>query len=944
MISVTIKRYAGFINHLLFKPDLSGAVKKETKPPVLRKWAGIRHAVLLAWLLAWLLAILPRPAEAQDPDEVKVTGRFRGVSLPGLLDSLEHTGLVRFFYRPQWIDTIAVIRDFDGTPLVQFLNSVLQRSGITWKTFQQNGVMIFPLPESDRKRYIDELQLLVIGDPLNEGRYRTALLEGKLVDGKTGDPLPGAVILDTRTSRGTSADRQGFFSMELPTGEHHLQFSYLGYQPTFQKIRLIENGYAEFEIFGESHRIGEVTVTGEQADLPRSQMSLVRMEAKSIRELPALMGETDIMRGMAMQAGVQSVGELSSGFNVRGGNTDQNLLLVNGSPVFNSSHLFGFLSLINPDLVDDVRLFKGGMPARYGERIASVMEVDLRDGNSETLRLSGGVGIINSRLAIDGPLGKNKKLTLTAGGRSSYSDWLMKKIPNPSLSQSTTGFYDLAGKLTHRFNTLHRLSGMVYVSRDEFSTSSQTITRYGSLLANVQARNQLAPGLNGEGNLSFSRYDYRFTDLAGGIHQKAYHLSNRLKYGSLKYNLRYRPSDYTTLEAGINLISHAIDPGEITGKEAWSAIVPTRVESEKGLEGALYASADIRVLPSLTLSPGLRYSHFSHFGPEVVYLYDPAAPRSALTVTDSLPIGKGKATRSYHRPEPRLLMRLGVSPETSLKLNFQRITQYLFQISNNAVIAPADTWKAADYHIPPMTGDQAALGFETAILDKGLEMSVETYYKKLKNLPEYRNGAKLLMNPHIETSLIPAEGHSWGVEIQGRKDKGRLTGWLSYTWSRSMRKTTSPFREEQLRNNRYFPSEYDRPHDLSVVATYHISRRWRFSSNFVYLSGRPVTLPEKLYSYGGESLIWYSDRNKYRMPSYHRLDMALTLDENLRKKRMWKGSWTLSVYNLYGRDNPYSVYYRKTVPSPENDYRFYSLFKLSVIGIPVPSLTYNFRF
>lgn len=890
------------------------------------------------------MALHARAQEDQDIRDIRVTGRFRGQPLQVLLDSLERSKGIRFYYQPQWIDTLTVPRDFESTPLVQLLNTVLQRRGLTWKTFQEEGVMIFPVPEADRKRYIDELQLLVIGNPLNEGRYRSATLEGRLVDGKTGDPLPGAVLLETRTNQGTSTDRRGLFTLELPTGEHQLQFSYLGYQPSFQKIRLIESGYAEFEIFEESHHIGEVTVTGEYADLSRSQMSVVRMEAKKIRDLPALMGEVDVMRGMTMQAGVQTVGELSSGFNVRGGHTDQNLLLVNGSPVFNASHLFGFLSLINPDLVDDVRLFKGGMPARYGERVASVMEVDLKDGNVETMRLSGGVGLINSRLALDGPLGKNRKLTLTAGGRSSYSDWLMKKVPNPALSQSNTGFYDLAGKLTYRFNPLHRISGMVYSSHDEFSTSSQTLTRYGSLLGNLQARNQLAPGLHGEASLAFSRYDYRLTDLAGDDPLKSYDLTNRLEYNSFKYNLRYRPSDLTTYEAGLQLIRYAIDPGEVTGLNPGSLILPTRVDRENGLEGALYFGSDFRLFPSFFLSPGLRYSHFSHIGPGKVFLYDPSEPRSSLTVTDSLLFGRGEVSKAYHRLEPRLLLRYELSSLTSVKLNFQRITQYLFQISNNAVIAPADTWKAADYHVPPMTGDQVALGLETAFPKGGWEWSVETYYKKLKNLPEYRNGAKLLMNPHIETSLIPAGGYAWGVEFQGRKNSGRLTGWLNYTYSRSMRRTLSAFREEQLHDGEYFPSEYDRPHDLSVVATYHISRRWRFTGNFIYLSGRPVTLPEKLYTYGGESLIWYSDRNKYRMPSYHRLDIGLTLDENLRKKRMWKGSWTLSVYNLYGRNNPYSVYYRKTVPTAENDYRVYSLFKLSVIGIPVPSLTYNFRF
>ena len=893
--------------------------------------------------MVMLLIFLPQVTMAQDIRDIRVTGRFRGSPLTALFDTLSRHEQVRFFYQPQWVDTISVYRDFDGTPLVQVLNAVFQGRGVTWKSFQGDAVVIFPIPESERKRYIEELQLLVIGDPLNEGRYRNATLEGRLVDGKTGDPLPGAVILETRSNKGASSDRHGFFTLELPTGEHHLQLSYLGYQPVFQKIRLIENGYAEFEIFEESLRIGEVTITGEFADISRSQMSVVRMEVRKIKDLPALMGEVDVMRGMTMQAGVQTVSELSSGFNVRGGNSDQNLLLVNGSPVFNSSHLFGFLSLINPDLVDNVRLFKGGMPARYGERVASVMEVDIKDGNTQAMRLSGGVGIINSRLALDGPLGKKKKLTLTAGGRSSYSDWLISKVPNPDISQSIASFYDVAGKMTYRFSPLHRISAMAYQSHDEFSTSTRTVMRYGSLIGNVQTRNQLAPGLHGEGNLAFSRYRYRLTDL-GSIPEEAYYLSNQLQYGSLKYNFRYRPDDYKTFEAGINMIHYRIDPGEVTGREEVSIIRPTLIDREKGLESGAYLSADFRVLPSFFLSPGIRYSSFSNIGTPVVYLYDEAQPRTAATVTDSLTFGPREASKSFHQLEPRLMMRYELSPVSTLKLNFQRITQYLFQISNNAVMAPADTWKAAGYHLPPLTGDQAALGFETSLLKSGLELSVETYYKKLRNLPEFSDGAQLLMNPRIESSLIPSDGYSWGVEFEGKKSLGRLTGWLNYTYSRSMRKTSSSFPEEQLWNGKYFPSEYDRPHDLSVVATYNISRRWRFTSNFVYLSGRPVTLPEKTYGYGGETLIWYSDRNKYRMPSYHRLDVALTLDENLRKKRMWKGSWTLSVYNLYGRNNPYSVYYRKSVPLAVNDYRVYNLFRLSVIGIPVPSLTYNFTF
>lgn len=893
--------------------------------------------------MLFLLTVL-NVSVAQDISEIRVTGQYRGEPLPVFLNYLSEAHHIRFFYEKNWIDTIVVHRDFDGTPFIQVMNSIFQSRNVTWRTFQDDAIVIFPIPAADRKRYVDELQLLIIGDPLNEGRYKSATLSGRIVDGKTGEPLPGAVVMDSGSGRGTSTNSGGNFSMELPAGEHQLQFTYLGFQPVSRKIRLIENGYAEFEVFEESHSIGEVTVTVEYADLPRAQMSLIRMEARKIRDLPALMGEVDVMRGMTMQAGVQSVSELSSGFNVRGGNTDQNLLLINGSPVFNSSHLFGFLSLINPDLIDNVRMFKGGVPARYGERVASVMEVDLKDGNEESMRLAGGIGIINSRLALDGPLTENKKLTVTAGGRSSYTNWILKRVPNPDISQSVTSFYDVAGKLTYRFNPQNRISGMAYLSRDEFSTSAQTIMEYGSVLANLQAKNRLSDYLTGDGSLSFSQYDYRLTDRANGKEEEAYFLDNRLRYTSVKYNLRFRPNDKHTLEGGLNAIYYSIDPGSVSGTAETSLIQNRALNRETALEWAGYLSDELTVSPEFSVSAGIRFSSFSNIGAPIVYSYDPTQPRTPATVIDSLTFSKGEISKTYRNFEPRLLLRYEPIPGSILKLNLQRISQYVFQISNNAVISPAETWKVSDHHLLPLISDQVAVGYENNIWHKEIGFSVEAYYKKLHNLLEYQNGAQLIMNPHIETSLVPAEGYAYGVELSARKNLGRLTGWMNYTLSRAMRKTTSEWPEEQLWKGDYYPSVYDRPHDFSAVGTYNISRRWRFTGNFVFLSGRPVTLPERLYRYAGESVIYYSDRNKYRMPPYHRLDMAITLDENLRVKRMWKGSWTLSVYNVYGRHNPYSVYYRKTIPTAENDFRLYSLFKLSVIGIPVPSLTYNFTF
>jgi hypothetical protein len=912
------------------------------RPFVLIHYRLIKIMIRLS--LIFLFIQIAFCTQAQDISDVKISGRYGGLSATEFFNQVSDNYGIRFFYKAEWVDTITIHRDFDQTPLVQALNSIFQNRDITWRIFQDHSIILFPIPESDRQKYVDALQLLVIGNPLNEGRYKTAVLEGRIVDGKTGDPLPGAVILDVRNNKGSSTDRGGYFTMELPTGEHQLQFSYLGYQPVNQRIRLIENGYAEIEIFEESHNIAEVTVKGESADLPKAQMSMIRMEVRKIKDLPALMGEVDVMRGMTMQAGVQSVSELSSGFNVRGGNTDQNLLLINGSPVFNSSHLFGFLSLINPDLVDNVRMFKGGMPARYGERVASVMEVELKDGNTEAMRVSGGLGIINSRLAFDGPVSGNKKLTLNMGGRSSYTNWILREIPNPDISQSTTGFYDIAGKLTYRFNPHNRISGMGYYSHDEFSTSANTIMKYGSLLAGVQVRNRLSEKMTAEGGISFSQYDYLLTDMAKDVEELAYDLSNRMQYGAFKYNVRYRPDERHTLEAGVNLVGYRIDPGEVRGVFNPSLIANQKLDEEKALEWAGYMGDDFAITPQLSVSAGLRYSGFSAMGSPVVYLYDPDRPKSPQSVVDSLQFDPGEVVKTYGNIEPRVMIRYELPAGSAFKLNLQRISQYVFQISNNAVISPAESWKMSDYHLEPLISDQIAIGYERLALKQQFELTLEAYYKKLQNLIEYKNGAQLLMNPHVETSLIPSDGYSAGIELQARKNYGRLTGWVNYTFSRTMRRTNSEREEEKLWDGEYYPSIYDKPHDFSMVATYNISRRWRFTGNFVYVSGRPVTLPELQYSYAGESLIYYSERNKYRMPSYHRLDVSITLDENLRKKRMWKGSWTLSVYNLYGRNNPYSVYYRKTMPTIDNGYRLYSLFKLSVIGVPIPSLTYNFKF
>jgi hypothetical protein len=896
-------------------------------------------------LIFIVLSSFAYESNAQGIGSLKISGRYTHQPLSEWIDSLEAQHGLKFFYQSRWIENIIIDQYFDEVPLFQALTRTLRETGLAFEFFQDDAIVLFPAEQLHRVEKISKNEFLqIIGDPLNIGRYRTAILSGKIVDGKNGEPLIGAVLYVDKLEKGTSTDAEGHFSLELPTGEHTLQLSYMGYEQNTWRIRLIESGEIELELFEESHSIEEVTVTGEGLNGSRTQMSMVRVDSRLLKELPSLMGESDVIKSLSMMTGVQAIGELAPGLNVRGGNTDQNLILVDHAPVFNPSHLFGFFSMLNPDVIEDVSLYKGGMPARLGERIASVMEVNLKEGNKEAVSLSGGMGLLNSRLTVDGPLTKNKKATFLVGGRTSYSNWILRKIPDTEIQESVTHFYDVSAKATYTVDRHNKISLMAYLSHDEFSTSTQTIMEYGNLLANLMLHTRMDETLLGELNLTYSRYASRLTDLVNNNSFESYFLDNHLEYYAGQYHLNWHFFENHSINSGIRFLTCRLQPGEVLPAAQPTVIASQILDPEKMIESAVYLSDEMQIAPAMIASIGLRYSGFLNLGPGTVFLYDEALPKSPESVVDSLVFKNNQVTRKYGGFEPRIALTYQMDNGYELKMSYQRTRQYISQISNNAVASPVETWKISDYHLPPLISDQIALGITNSPLSKRIQFTSEVYYKKLKNLIEYKNGAEIIMNQHLETELIPSEGYAYGIEFSASKPEGRLTGMINYMYSRTFRKTDGFFDEEKINNGTRYPSIYDKPHDMSVTATYHLSRRWSFSGNFVFISGRPVTLPEVKYVYAGQNLIYYSDRNKYRMPPYHRLDVSLTLDENLKRKRSWKGSWTLSVYNVYGRNNPYSVYYKKGKPSAGNNYNRYSLYKLSVIGIPVPTLTYNFRF
>ncbi|RKD86042.1 TonB-dependent receptor [Mangrovibacterium diazotrophicum] len=880
---------------------------------------------------------------AQDSvKETKISGVYNDAPVERFLDDLNEKYHLLSYYQQSWLDSITVTATFDDIPLVQALNKVFGQSPLGYRFFQDAIVLIPRSLSGENIRREGDVSVLVIGDPVDRGRYKKAVLKGTITDGKQGDRLAGAVIYVRDLDKGFSTDRNGEFEMELPVGLHQLQLSYMGYEPQTVRVELIENGEVLLDLFEETHSLDEITVKADNSGSTRTQMSMSRVDAKVIKELPVLMGEADVIKSVVMMPGIQSVGELASGFNVRGGNTDQNLILLDGAPIYNTSHLFGFFSMLNPDAVSDVILFKGGLPASYGERVASVMDVQLKEGSVEKLQFYGGLGLINSRFTLEGPFVKDKKSSFLLGGRTTYSDWMLRQMRNLEFRHSVARFYDLNGNVNIHFSDKNKLKLMAYSSSDEFNLNSNSLYQYDNLISALNWKLALGTKFVSDFNASYSRYRFSLYEEDDLGPELDYELKTGIEYWGGKYNFSYLPSDGLKLNLGFQANYQQVNPGEIAPGQSDSYIEYEKVQDEQALGTAIFAGAELDLTDQLAMTAGVRYSRFTALGPATVYLYDPNYSSSAEHVVDSLIFGKNDKIKTWQGLEPRLSFKYTLNDGSSVRWAYQRVYQYLNQISNTSVVSPADFWKISDYHTSPLISDQLALGYFRDFTQKGLETSVEMYYKRLQNLVEYKNGAQLVMNHHLETDIIQADGYAYGLELYVKKATGRLNGWLSYTYSRTMRKTDNTFDEEVINNGKYYPSVYDKPHDVSVVANYQISRRWRVSGNFVLSSGRPTTLPELRYTFGGEQVVYYSDRNKYRMPTYHRFDISLTFDENLRRKRMWKGSWTLSIYNLYGRKNPYSVYYQREAEDQSSG--LFGLYKFSIIGIPVPSITYNFRF
>lgn len=893
-------------------------------------------------IIAVIFCFYHNTVNGQEDKSTNKDSTTNYLNFENAISLIEEKNSVTFYFDSERLQYRKLHKSILEMPFDEALNRIEKQTGYSALKMNSRSYILLPYESPVQKQSANDY--ITIGNPLDFGRFASATVDGEIIDGKTGEPLIGAVVSHEKLNLAVNTDKDGKFSMKLPVGDHDLNVKFYGYEENNSKIKVYGKGTLKLEIYEKSISLDEVIVRAEMAQnsVMRNQMSMVRIDAKAIKELPVSMGETDIIKSVTLMPGVQSVGEFGTGFNVRGGSADQNLVLMEDLPVFNPSHVFGLISIVNPDDVSNVTLLKAGIPSKYGERASSVLDIKMGGTQTEKFSAKGGIGLINSRLNLKVPFLK-KKVVLSLGGRSSYSDWLLQRLPDKDLQNSSAGFYDLNAMITITPNTSNRFSVYGYLSDDNFKFSTTTRYGYKNLMGGAKWSHVFNNKLSMTAMVGRSSYDL---DIDEDI-DKPLDISSiktGIIYDCFRWNFLWAMFNKNSVDVGINAIRYTNSPGDLKPGSVQSLVLPKKIQDEQGVELSAYISDNVSITDKLNLEAGVRYTHYYLLGPYDSRNYIAGVPRVSENLEETESFGKDKIAYSHKGVEPRLSVIYKLNTESSIKASYSKMHQYMNLVSNTSVMAPTDTWKLSDNNISPLICDQLALGYYRLFLKKGLETSIEVYYKELKNIIEYKDGATLLMNETIETDVIPAKGFNYGFELYVKKNTGRLTGWASYTYSKAERKTTSKYKEEQLVRNNFFNSNFDRPHNFIMLGNYHISKRWRFSGTFVYNSGRPVTLPEMKYYYQGNQLIYYSDRNKYRLPDYHRLDVSITLDESLRLKKKWKGSWTLSIVNLYSRKNAFSSFYEKETPSSINDFRVFSMYKLYIIGKPFPTLTYNFNF
>ncbi len=752
-------------------------------------------------------------------------------------------------------------------------------------------------------------------------------ISGHIGESKTGEILIGATVYIDEIKSGTVSNLYGYYALSLPPGQYSLTFSYIGYK-SLKKIVVLENEdiTVNVELELAELQLDEVVITGEPQDknISAVEMSVVKIDSKTISQIPSLFGEVDVIRAIQLLPGVKPLAEGSTGFSVRGGSADQNLVLLDEATVYNAGHLLGFFSVFNNDAIKDVKLYKGDIPAAYGGRLSSLLDVRMKDGNMKKFSGTGGVGLISSRLTLEGPIKKNQT-SFIVSGRRTYADLFIPLFGNDGLNGSKLFFWDFNAKVTHIINDNNRVFISAYLGKDVFKNEFAGMD-LGNNTVTIRWNHLFSKKLFSNFTFLRSRYEYELGTPEGDVN--SFEWKSKLVDYSGKADFTWYLNTENTIKFGGSFIHHTFNPGEARGTGDESFFSEFVIPKKYALESGIYVSNEQKIGALLVLKYGLRLSMFNNIGPDTLYNFN-----EDYEVNGTEGIANGDIYNTFVQLEPRFGFNYMLNEVSSIKGSYSRTVQYIHLAQNSTAGTPLDIWFPSSPNVKPQISDQGAIGYFRNFKNNTFEASVEGYYKYMQNAIDFKDHAELLLNKELEGELRFGNARSYGLEFMIRKQRGNLTGWVSYTISVAEREI------KEINNGNPYPAPYDRPHDISIVLNYNFSKRLVGGLNWVYTTGMPVTFPTGRAIWGNKIVPIYSDRNDYRMPDYHRLDISLTLKPNQKPNRKWYGEWNLSVYNAYARKNAWAINFVQDASDP---YKTYA--EMTYLFSIIPSISYNFKF
>ncbi|TRZ41959.1 TonB-dependent receptor [Robertkochia solimangrovi] len=903
--------------------------------------------------------------------EPRISISIQNTALVTVIEEIEEKTDFHFYFIDQWLQGIKVTGDFRDTPVTEVIEKLLTNTEINFYVMDGSKVILTKntlitdrlpenyfskqevVPENDENnitsgknkvpqslvvyqiKETNRARMITIGKEKPNDINATYNLRGTITGAEDGKPVSDLVLMVEGTGKGTTTDENGAYQLKLTKGPNIILTKGLGFKDTKTTVVIYSDGEYNLQLDESIESLDEVVVRSDyNKNVEDAHTGVITLDVENIKNIPLILGEEDIFKAALFMPGISTAGEGSAGYNVRGGKTDQNLILFDEGVIYNPAHFFGIFSAINPFSIGKATIYKGNIPVEYGGRLSSVFDIRSKKGNMKQISGEGSIGPVTGNLLLELPVVQDKS-SIMVGGRATYSNWILRSLDDDRLKNSEASFFDLIGKFDQVINENNSIEATGYFSHDAYSVTRDSIYDYSNLMASLIWNHQF----NTQNSLAvtLSHSGYGFGIAYDGLANNDFNLEYKNNESSLKIKMKSLLNEQHTLDYGLISKLYTIYPGKINPEGIDSEITALTIPKEKGLESALFLSDSYKFNDDLLFELGIRYSLYAALGPSTQRTYPDDAPKNSGTQTGMINYDNNEVIKTNGGPEVMASARYFLGEDFSVKASYNNTIQYIHTLSSNTTASPIDTWKLSDLNIEPQRSSQYSLGLYRN-LDAGLyEISLEGYYKKQKNLLDYKVGAQLLLNEAIETEVLQGDGKAYGIELMLKKNEGKLNGWLAYSYSRSLIRLAGDFDEEIVNGGEYFATNYDKPHDLSIVANYKFTRRFSASANFVYQTGRPVTFPVGKYTYNNAEYVVYSDRNAYRIPDYYRLDLSFNMEGTHKIEKLAHSFWSFSIYNALGRNNPYSVFF---VTEDGNIKAYQS----SIFSIPVPTITYNFKF